>query len=311
MSLILDALDKADRERQSKLPADEIPPQDVSEQADSEHRRSVTYFVTGAVILVLLAAATLYWNYREQAPAPASTALANTTAPKQPRAEIEKPEPANATTRAGHAPAGNHADPPAAPAELAQSVSRPVLKKQPAAGTDNTAARSARDVNAATVQKAIAAQYNKARPTQKATPEGAGEKAQQVAALYAKATPTPAPKAEPPPVTATASSRPIATPTPQESAPANSEPTLASFTELGSIRSLAWTLQQKIPTLNYSEHNYQSLQNASVVINGTTRRRGDTLEQGLVLEMILRDGIILKYQGQAFKVPALSSWVNM
>ncbi|WP_018015190.1 general secretion pathway protein GspB [Teredinibacter turnerae] len=311
MSLILDALDKADRERQSKLAADEIPPQDISEQAESEHRRSVTYFAAGAVILVLLAAATLYWNYREQPAASASTTLANTTAPEQPRAEIEKPAPAKATVEAAQAPAGKQPVPAVAPAELAQSVARPVLKKQPAATDDNTAARAARDVSAATVQKAIAAQYNNARPSQQMSPEGSAEKAQQVAALYTKATPTPAPKTETPPVAATAASLSSAAPAPKESAPANSEPTLANFTELGSIRSLPWTVQQKIPTLNYSAHNYQSLQDASVVINGTTRRRGDSLEQGLVLEMILRDGIILKYQGQAFKVPALNSWVNM
>ena len=86
--------------------------------------------------------------------------------------------------------------------------------------------------------------------------------------------------------------------------------TLADYAHLGTIRDLPWTLQDTIPSLTYSAHNY-SQYNATVTINKKTYRKGSKLANNLFIEKILEDGIILKYNNERFKMRALSSWVNM
>ena len=86
--------------------------------------------------------------------------------------------------------------------------------------------------------------------------------------------------------------------------------TLADFPELGTIRDLPWNMQDQIPTLTYMEHNYTE-QNASIVINNSRYRNNSKISNELMVEKILEDGIILQFKDKRFKVRALSSWVNL
>ncbi len=86
------------------------------------------------------------------------------------------------------------------------------------------------------------------------------------------------------------------------------EPTLPAMAQ---IRDLPWSLQQKIPSISYSSHHYDGAGRSYVVINGEQKRAGQQLEQSLRLEEILADGVVLSFEGRRFKLPALSSWVNM
>ncbi len=97
--------------------------------------------------------------------------------------------------------------------------------------------------------------------------------------------------------------------TPQPQIPASlPEPTPAAMAQ---IRDLPWSLQQKIPSISYSRHSYSESGQSSVVINGEQRRAGQQLANNLRLEEILADGVVLSFEGRRFKLPALSSWVNM
>lgn len=66
-----------------------------------------------------------------------------------------------------------------------------------------------------------------------------------------------------------------------------------------------------LPSILYTVHHYEANPaNRLVEINSTTFRTGGTVAEGLILEEILNDGIILRYRSQRFKLPALNSWVN-
>lgn len=97
---------------------------------------------------------------------------------------------------------------------------------------------------------------------------------------------------------------------PQAQAPTTikPEPALAAMEQ---IRDLPWSLQQKIPSISYSRHHYDETGRSYVVINGERKHAGQQLEPSLQLEEILNDGVVLSFEGRRFKLPALSSWVNM
>lgn len=103
---------------------------------------------------------------------------------------------------------------------------------------------------------------------------------------------------------------------PINQAPAASEqatlaPTsITQFANLPDLHDLPSQVLEKIPSLNYSEHNYNS-NGGSVKINGSVHHANDQLGAGLVIDKILEDGMILHIDNYAFKMRALNSWVNM
>jgi hypothetical protein len=79
---------------------------------------------------------------------------------------------------------------------------------------------------------------------------------------------------------------------------------------LPDLHDLPHQVLEKIPSLNYSEHNYNS-SGGSVKINGNIYHANDQLASGLVIDKILEDGMILHVDNYSFKMHALNSWVNM
>jgi hypothetical protein len=67
---------------------------------------------------------------------------------------------------------------------------------------------------------------------------------------------------------------------------------------------------QRIPSLGYSEHNYTP-DGGSVKINGEVKQVNDQLPNGIVIDQILEDGMILHIDNYSFKMRAMNSWVNM
>ena len=92
----------------------------------------------------------------------------------------------------------------------------------------------------------------------------------------------------------------------QEDIEAPLEDTLAAFDAVPFLHELTENTQTTIPTLMYSEHQYP---NQYVVFNRETLLVGESA-QGVTVESVLADGVVLVYQGQRFKLRALSSWVN-
>lgn len=85
---------------------------------------------------------------------------------------------------------------------------------------------------------------------------------------------------------------------------------LAGYPKIGTVNELPFSMQQKLPTIMYREHNYRD-NPPSVLLNSKNITRGQMVEPNLYLEEILQDGIILRYENNKFKMPRLNSWVNM
>ncbi len=113
--------------------------------------------------------------------------------------------------------------------------------------------------------------------------------------------PDPPPQLDPPPAGPSAEDTPTVAPQP---APAEVLP--APF-----IRELPWSVQQRVPSINYIAHGHRDGGDSHVVLNNRELRVGASLTPDLTLEAILPDGIVLNFQGHRFKLPAQSSWVNM
>ncbi|WP_020210488.1 general secretion pathway protein GspB [Gilvimarinus chinensis] len=86
---------------------------------------------------------------------------------------------------------------------------------------------------------------------------------------------------------------------------------LDGYYNVGGVRALPLTVQNAIPTLMYGQHNYRRGGDSNVVINGQVLREGDRINGSIVVDAIAADGVVLRYQDHHFRLRALSSWVNM
>lgn len=111
-----------------------------------------------------------------------------------------------------------------------------------------------------------------------------------------------------------------APPTPLETPSANEAPTISQNStinndtannDVGAIRDLPNTIQNQIPTIIYSKHNYKIKGKSSVTLNKKSVKEGGRAGQGLRVEKILEDGVIIRYKNSRFKMRALASWINM
>src|SRR5690606_9350770 len=98
----------------------------------------------------------------------------------------------------------------------------------------------------------------------------------------------------------------VETPTVQSNS--SSTTTYDSLANIPDLRELSWGLQQEIPSIMYSKHNFSQ---GNVVINGKPRRAGTDIAPQLRLEEIYIDGVKMRFRQQTFKLRALNNWVNM
>ncbi len=90
----------------------------------------------------------------------------------------------------------------------------------------------------------------------------------------------------------------------------NSPSSINQFANLPELNDLPTDVLEKIPTLKYTEHNYNQ-NGGSVVINGTVKHVNDEVVNGVVIDKILVDGMILHTENYSFKMRALNTWFNM
>lgn len=276
MSLILDALNKAQRERQEKhepvphlASVHAIPP-----PADLVLRRRRLYagIMATAVVVAIMVAIAFGISDRSDPPVV---------------------EPAKIATSA-------HTQAPVRPANDSQTHSSEQLAR-------------ARDMDPAPAPRVVPASPPDLQ--QAATPAD-----EDVVNLYQSArrsveTPAPSnvsqPTATPKPANAQVARIEQPAP-PPEGTPAPVKDSLLDYGDIGYVQDLSRALQDTLPSLMYSKHRYDpQVAGRSVVINGTTYRAGARIAPDLVVEDILRDGILLRYQNQPFKMKALNSWVNL
>lgn len=88
--------------------------------------------------------------------------------------------------------------------------------------------------------------------------------------------------------------------------------TFASITNVQDFNELPWNTKQQIPTISYQRHNFLAGGISSVVINGQTLGEGNIAPSSqLIVQEIFEDGIILKRGNVIFKLRALNGWINM
>src|SRR5690606_33519384 len=86
---------------------------------------------------------------------------------------------------------------------------------------------------------------------------------------------------------------------------------LEAYHNIPDLSQLPTSIQQKIPSLRYTQHNYSAEGASSVVLNGRSHTARTSIAPELSLEQILPDGILLRYQDRQFKLRALNHWINM
>ncbi len=95
----------------------------------------------------------------------------------------------------------------------------------------------------------------------------------------------------------------------QEQAPLR---TFDSIKNIPDFNALPWNMRQQIPTISYARHNYLATGISSVVINNQTSGVGNIIGTGqFIVQEIFVDGVILKHGNAVFKLRALNGWINM
>ena len=274
MSLILDALHKADKERQPASTQSYMPLEPMAAQKTPKKMAwrlmIILWLLTLSVVFLLLIVE------RHKAPQPTHQHSAIEQPVSQP---VSQPVPQ--TSQTGKSSLSAAADPDQLGTQIKSDNetennrldSAPALVPAPTEKMMETEAEQEKAQLAL-----IAKQYETAK-----APSGAADNT-QVSALYQQ---QPA-KAETPKADA-------------RTAPQQDK-------RLGGIRSLPSRIQDELPSLRYTEHNPSS---GSVRINGKTLTVGSALSDDLILEEIRQDGVILRFKGYRFVLGAFSSWVNM
>lgn len=272
MSLILDALNRAEQERKRQ---DQVPDIHTIHLApamplgDPSRTKRRLLMIGGLLVLIIIGAS--IWFFRAPAtgiPEQQNLAPASVELPQQ---DVTTPAPA---------------------AELASVQAASPVSAQQESTPDTT--NQADAVNNTDINSLYAATETKPAEAAISSP---------VTELYIE-------EEKPTESESVATPFPDAVPTP-EPLPEVKSHRLDEFPNLPFFNDLPWTQKQQIPTISYSRHNYLPSAVSSVVINGATRGVGNLTPGEFIIEDIVADGVVLRYQNMVFKLPALSGWVNM
>ncbi len=257
MSLLLDALNKADQERKRNEAAPGIN-SNHEQRDDTDPRNHSTLLIVVIVVGLLILLAAIYWLGQR------STATQATVAP------------APTSTTSSTAKAANN-----------------IAGEKPAVNSENQSGETK------SIEAAGDAAENEIDPAE-----------DNVASLYentqvpdSNAAVTISPPGELP-------APPANDPAPVSAPDIESPVSISQFANLPEIHDLPNNILERIPSLGYSEHNYNA-NGGSVKINGEIKHVNEQLPSGIVIDKILEDGMILHIDNYSFKMRAMNSWVNM
>ncbi|WP_086931231.1 general secretion pathway protein GspB [Agarilytica rhodophyticola] len=278
MSLILDALNKADNERSKNSPPSLNSNHDTAvDNTSSKHSNKIILILCIITIILVVAVVLLFLKSQvseNQAKPRLKQSVPTVSQSKRPSAT-----PANTLNK-----------------EKQQSIAFAPEKKTPTSGTQEKQKETKKYEEIK--QRLIEAQYEKANQEPEKKPvKSAAKNKTQISSIYQQN------KAQ--------------QNTPTDSAAAGNttqantvKTSINDFDKIGKIRDLPQSIQQDIPTIMYSVHNYNASR-SSVTLNNKKRSKGQLVSGQLYIEEILKDGVILRYKGHKFKMAALSSWVNL
>ncbi|MEN0036727.1 MAG: hypothetical protein AAGC78_06650 [Cellvibrio sp.] len=288
MSLILDALNRAENERKNQNAVPDLNTSHSPREFNSgSGERRTLWWILGGVLALLIIIAVLFLLFRP----------AVLTQPVQEKsAAVQQPVAAPSVEQKPAAVVSNKAviktatqnpvsDP--APAEV------PVVEAAPKATAPSAAVESLYASEDATPVATVDAGVNELYAAEAATTasetivdpfNGAGD----VGGVGNSA---------------------VASVAPVEQAPPR---TYDSITNIPDFNSLPWNMRQRVPTISYARHNYLAGGISSVVINNQTTGVGNIIGTGqFVVQEIYVDGVVLKHGDIVFKLRALTGWINM
>jgi general secretion pathway protein B len=276
MSLILDALNRAENERKNQNAVPDLNTLHSPQELDSGEARArppLWWIIGGGLALGALIIVLVVILRRE-----ASTPTSILTSSSQ--AVVEQPVPTVAPTVSSSAPSIERAS-------TSTATPAPVIKTAPPAATPK-----------ADVDKLYAS--GDAEP-QAVVDRGVNE-------LYAAEAATAAASETIVDPFNPAGSAPALS-TGQEQAPPR---TFDSIKNIPDFNDLPWNMRQQIPTISYARHNFLANGVSSVVINNQTSGAGNIIGTGqFIVQEIYVDGVILKHGNAVFKLRALNGWINM
>jgi type II secretory pathway predicted ATPase ExeA len=84
--------------------------------------------------------------------------------------------------------------------------------------------------------------------------------------------------------------------------------TQAVNSDVKSLTQMPTWVQEGVPSLRFEQHIYASDGEGWVNVNGRDRYEGDTIVNGVIIDKILPQQVILTYRGEKFSLPALTNW---
>ena len=103
---------------------------------------------------------------------------------------------------------------------------------------------------------------------------------------------------------------PTLQPTPEETRPTPSRQASLKFEDLPHISELPLAVQNQIPDLAFTTHIFVSDGGSFVIINNSSMSDGMSMGSGLVLESIVKEGVILSYRNRRFTLRSMESWTR-
>ena len=279
MSLILDALNRADRERKNSQPTPDINTvHEVSYRAGGASLPKAWLIGGGVLVAVVILLVYLLLQTRQQAPEvkPSLPAAREITAPPATETAAQRVE---------------------APSAVAPVGPQEVPVEQPAA-----AVKPSEAVHSLYAEPGESAVDDKINDLYKPVEEPAVVESVPV---------------QVPAVTSVSLLDKAPAETPTEEIPTANNPTdgptrtYDTIQNVSDLRQLPWSVQQEIPSIIYSQHNFTGDGTSNVVLNGQPRRKGNQVGGQLSLEEIYVDGVLLRFREHRFKLRALNNWVNM
>jgi len=84
---------------------------------------------------------------------------------------------------------------------------------------------------------------------------------------------------------------------------------LAILNSIPLLAQMPQRLQRRVPTIDYTVHIYAEA-GGMVVLNGKQLKTGAQLSPQLRITAILKDSLVLEFDGSQFRLAALNSWMN-
>lgn len=272
MSLILDALNRADNERKNQTPVPDLSTQHrplTLEAPPASPRHWLWGLVLMALVLVAIASWQIYQGLAPSSAAPVVASASSQSVSSLPSQPLEVP-------------------PPAVPVSTAPLASTLAVQTE-------TSQSSAAEINNLYAEATAPAPAIDADVSELYAQEEAEPVSESVRDPFASL-----PVAEPQPAQ-------LVVEVEREAAR-----TFDNMTHIQDFNDLPWNTKQKMPTISYQRHDYLVGGISSVVINGQTVGVGNIVSRGqFIVQDILVDGVVLKHGDRVFKLRALNGWINM